>query len=241
MKQIWILALLAAILTGCSQPADTNMAPDAGASGDTAATSASATSAEPAPKENTPVESSTEEAAAQVKDGEEVGVLETAKGTIIVRFFPDKAPKHVERFKMLAKKGFYDGTRFHRCIPGFMIQGGDPLTKDLSKSAMWGTGGYEENGVEKNVPAEFNARTHSRGILSAARSSDPNSASSQFFLMHQNTPQLDGQYSVYGQIIKGQNVVDEIVKTGDPNNNGAVVPSEAIVLKSVKIEKWPVK
>jgi cyclophilin family peptidyl-prolyl cis-trans isomerase len=144
---------------------------------------------------------------------------------------------------MLAKKGFYDGTRFHRCMDNFMIQGGDPNSKDLGKSSAWGTGGYVENGKEVNIPAEFNDIKHVRGVLSAARSADPNSASSQFFIMQADNAGLDGQYSAWGRVITGLNVVDEIVKTGDPNPqaNGAVKPSEAILLKSVKIEKWPIK
>ena len=180
--------------------------------------------------------------APSVKDGEEVGVIDTAKGQIIVKFFPEKAPKHVAQFKKLANEKFWDGTRFHRCIPGFMIQGGDPNSKDLSKAGMWGTGGYMKNGKEVNVPAEFNDISHKRGVLSAARSQDPDSASSQFFLMHQDSTFLDGNYSAYGQIVKGIDVVDEIVKTGNAQNNGSIDdPKDAVVVKSIRIAKWPVK
>ena len=169
------------------------------------------------------------------KDGDEVAILDTGDGVIIVKFFPDKAPKHVENFKTLAKKGFYDGTKFHRTIPGFMIQGGDPLTKDDSKKSMWGTGdpGYK-------VKAEFNDTKHTPGILSAARSNDPDSAGSQFFLMHGDADFLDGKYTVYGQVVKGMDVIDKIVNrpnSGPPSNSAL----EPVTLKSVKIEKWPIK
>ncbi len=175
------------------------------------------------------------------KDGDEVAVLETAKGKIIVMFYPEVAPKHVENFKSLVKEGFYDGTRFHRCIPGFMIQGGDPKSKDLSLSAEWGTGGkMNPDGSERNVDFEGgNLLKHTRGVLSAARSSDPNSASSQFFLMHQAYPSLDGEYSAFGKIVSGIEVVDEIVQTGAQSEK---VPSDkAVVLKKATLAKWPVK
>jgi peptidyl-prolyl cis-trans isomerase B (cyclophilin B) len=230
---------------GCAkEPEPTGSAPETTTgttTGDTSATTdgnAGATTGETDP---TPPAQDTTYKAPAVKDGEEVGVIDTEKGQIIVKFFPDKAPKHVERFKMLANKHFWDGIRFHRCIAGMMIQGGDPKTKDLSKAAEWGTGGYEENGKEVTLKAEFNDTPHTRGILSAARTSDPDTASSQFFLMHQAYPSLDHQYTVYGQIVKGIEVVDEIVKTGDPNDNGAVVPTEAVVVKTIRIAKWPVK
>lgn len=178
------------------------------------------------------------------KDGEDVAVLDTSAGKIVLMFYPSKAPKHVENFMNLAKKGFYNGTRFHRCMPGFMIQGGDPLSKDMSKSAMWGTGGNKDaSGKEVNIAAEFNDVSHTRGILSAARSSDPNSASSQFFIMVADNTGLDGQYSVFGKAVSGMDVVDKIVASGnpDPAANGAVDPAKAYVLKSVTITKWPVK
>lgn len=177
------------------------------------------------------------------KDGDEVGVFETEKGKIVFMFFPDKAPKHVAQMKKLLKNGFYTGTRFHRCMNNFMVQGGDPNSKDLAKSGMWGTGGYVENGKEVNIPAEFTDIKHYRGVCSAARSPDPNSASSQFFLMQANYHSLDGQYSAWGQILSGMDAVDKIVLTGDPNPqaNGAVEPSAAIVITKASLEKWPVK
>ncbi|MDI9638593.1 peptidylprolyl isomerase [Kamptonema cortianum] len=180
---------------------------------------------------------------AEPTEGEEVAVLETESGKIVVMFYPDVAPKHVENFKSLVSSGFYDGTRFHRCMPGFMIQGGDPKTKDVALQHEWGTGGNMVDGKEKTIPAEFNSISHERGILSMARSNDPNSASSQFFLMHQVSPFLDGQYTAFGKVVSGLEVIDRIVATGptDPNLNGTVDPRKAVVLKKATIQKWPVK
>ena len=165
------------------------------------------------------------------KDGDEVAVMETGRGNIVLMFFPDVSPKHVENFKSLAKEGFYDGTRFHRCIEGFMIQGGDPNSKDLKNfargtSAPVGTGGViDEEGNRVTVDAEFNNKLlHKRGVLSMARSSDPNSASSQFFIMHRDASSLDGQYSSFGKVVEGMDVVDMIVKTGDRLDNGSSKP-----------------
>jgi len=134
----------------------------------------------------------------------ELAVLETNLGRIVIEFKPDVAPGHVANFIKLAKSGFYDGVRFHRVIPGFMIQCGDPNTKSGPRS-MHGTGGpgYE-------IDAEFNDITHDRGIVSMARKSDPNSAGSQFFIMHAHRPQLDNQYTVFGEVVEGIAVVDAI-------------------------------
>jgi peptidyl-prolyl cis-trans isomerase B (cyclophilin B) len=146
--------------------------------------------------------------------GEEYAVIETKFGRMVIRFFPDSAPKHVENFKRLAREGFYDGTTFHRVIPGFMIQGGDPNTKDADRSNDgFGGPGY-------NVPAEFNARSHRRGIVSMARGSDPNSAGSQFFIVVSDSTFLDGQYTVFGQVVEGLEVADTIVsRARDGNDN----------------------
>jgi peptidyl-prolyl cis-trans isomerase B (cyclophilin B) len=132
-------------------------------------------------------------------------VIETKFGSIELEFFPQKAPEHVKNFTKLAKAGFYDGTIFHRIIPDFMIQGGDPNTKgeDKSKYGMGGPG-YQ-------LQAEFNDIPHTRGILSMARSRDPNSAGSQFFIMVKTAKHLDGQYTAFGKVVKGMEVVDKIV------------------------------
>lgn len=175
------------------------------------------------------------------KKGDEVAVLETAKGKIVIMFYPDKAPNHVTNFKDLVKSGFYNGTRFHRNIPGFMIQGGDPNSKDLSKFSMWGTGGHVVDGVEKTIKAEFNDIKHVRGVVSMARSMDPDSASSQFFIMHADAPHLDGQYSAFGYVVSGMSAVDEIVKTGDPRKNGETPADKAVVITKASLAKWPIK
>jgi peptidyl-prolyl cis-trans isomerase B (cyclophilin B) len=168
------------------------------------------------------------EAKADAKsDAKEVAVLKTSAGEMVVEFWPEVAPKTVENFKTLARKGFYDGTAFHRVIKGFMIQGGDPLTKDPSKEAMWGTGdpGYK-------IKAEFNDRKHVRGVLSMARSQHPDSAGSQFFICHGVADSLDGKYTAFGKLIKGDDVLEKIAttKTG-PNDR----PLERVTLESVKI------
>ncbi len=133
-------------------------------------------------------------------------VLKTKFGEMEIVFFPELAPKHVESFLTLAKKGYFNGTIFHRVIPGFMIQGGDPNTKDPTKQNTYGTGG-----PGYTVPAEFNKIPHERGILSAARTADPNSAGSQFFIMVARSPNLDGQYTVFGEVVKGIEVADKVV------------------------------
>lgn len=131
--------------------------------------------------------------------------LKTSKGTITVRFFSDLAPNHVKNFIELGEKGYYNGTKFHRVIPGFMIQGGDPNTK-TADSRSWGMGGSG-----KNVKAEFNAKHHARGVLSMARSQDPDSASSQFFICVADAGFLDKQYTAFGEVVKGMEVADAIV------------------------------
>lgn len=164
-----------------------------------------------------------------VNNDKEVAVIETKHGKIVIRFFTELAPKHVESFKSLAKKGFYDGTTFHRVIPGFMIQGGDPVTKEQPDNrAMHGTGGpgYQ-------VPAEFSKTSHKRGILSAARAADPNSAGSQFFICVKDSPFLDGQYTVYGEVIEGMDVADKIV---NEKRDGRDNPMDRVEMK-VKIEE----
>ena len=168
------------------------------------------------------------EATANAKAGEDVAVLKTSLGTIVFRFYEKDAPKHVANFKKLASTGFYDGTTFHRVIPGFMIQGGDPNSKDADRSndGMGGSG--------TNVPAEFNANKHLRGTVSMARAQDPNSASSQFFICVKPTPFLDGQYSVFGQVVEGMDVVDKIVSVPrDARDN----PIDKVVMEKVTIEK----
>ena len=139
-------------------------------------------------------------------------IINTKFGEIEIEFFPDKAPNHVKNFIKLAKSGFYNGTIFHRVIPGFMIQGGDPNTKDLTNKAAYGMGG-----PGYNVNAEFNDVPHKRGIVSMARANDPNSAGSQFFIVVENSNFLDHQYTAFGQVVKGMGVADKIVQ--QPRDN----------------------
>ena len=139
-------------------------------------------------------------------------IIKTNFGNIEVVFFRDKAPKHVENFMALAKSGFYNGTIFHRVIPGFMIQGGDPNTKDPNKQETYGQGGPSQR-----LQSEFNDIPHRRGILSMARTSDPHSAGSQFFIVVKDSNFLDGQYTVFGEVVKGMGVVDKIASL--PRNN----------------------
>ncbi|HXH41591.1 MAG TPA: peptidylprolyl isomerase [Thermoanaerobaculia bacterium] len=162
-----------------------------------------------------------------------VAELHTSAGEIDIRFFPDVAPNHVKNFIDLAEKGFYNGTKFHRVIPGFMIQGGDPNTVSGSPST-WGTGGSG-----KNVAAEFNSISHKRGIVSMARSSDPDSASSQFFIVTSDSTFLDKQYTVFGQVTKGMDIADKIVNAPKgaqdrPNNPTSI---EKIVIRDAKPEE----
>lgn len=162
-----------------------------------------------------------------MSDLNEVAVIETTLGTIEVGFFPDKAPGHVKNFKDLAEKGFYNGTAFHRVIPGFMIQGGDPNSKSQDKSSH-GTGG-----PGYTIDAEFNDTPHNRGVLSMARSQDPNSAGSQFFIVVKDSHFLDGQYTVFGEVLDGMDVADEIVNSPRDGNDN---PDERIEMTTVKIE-----
>ena len=142
-------------------------------------------------------------------------LIETDAGNMTVEFFHDKAPGHAKNFLDLARKGFYDGTRFHRVIEGFMIQGGDPNTKDGGKGP-WGTGGpgYQIN-------AEFNDVHHEKGILSMARSQDPNSAGSQFFVVHGDAGFLDGQYTAFGKVVDDESLATLDSIAGAPVQMGA--------------------
>jgi peptidyl-prolyl cis-trans isomerase B (cyclophilin B) len=157
----------------------------------------------------------------------EVAVIKTTEGEMVVEFWPDVAPGHVENFKKLANGGFYDGTCFHRVIKDFMIQGGDPLTKDPKMEARWGTGdpGYK-------IKAEFNDRHHDRGVLSMARSQDPDSAGSQFFICHGNPHFLDKQYTAFGKVIKGDDVLEKIATTPTRPQDR---PAKRMGVESVKI------
>jgi peptidyl-prolyl cis-trans isomerase B (cyclophilin B) len=162
----------------------------------------------------------------------EVAVIKTSEGEMIAEFWPDVAPKTVENFKKLARSGFYDGTAFHRIVKGFMIQGGDPLTKDPAKESRYGTGdpGYK-------IKAEFNDRSHERGVLSMARSSDPDSAGSQFFICLANVSRLDHQYTTFGKIIKGDDVLGKIgdIEVTMSDSGERSKPTKRVTVESIKI------
>jgi peptidyl-prolyl cis-trans isomerase B (cyclophilin B) len=161
------------------------------------------------------------------KMSETKAVIETKFGNIELSFFPDVAPNHVKNFVDLGKKGFYDGTIFHRVIPGFMIQGGDPNSKNPDKS------NHGMGGPGYTVKAEFNKKPHKRGTLSMARAGHPDTAGSQFFICVADTPFLDGQYTVFGEVVSGMDVADKIVnQPRDPRDN----PNERIEMK-VKISE----
>jgi len=154
-------------------------------------------------------------------------IISTRHGDITLEFLPEVAPNHVNNFIELAKKGFYDGTLFHRVIPDFMIQGGDPNSKNPDKR-LHGTGGSG-----KNVKAEFSKTPHARGVVSMARSASPDSASSQFFIVVADAPHLDNQYSAFGKVSAGLDVVDKIVAEETDHRDNPVEPV-AITVKIVE-------
>ena len=162
----------------------------------------------------------------------EHAIIKTTYGDMTIAFWPDVAPKTVENFKKLANEKFYDGTAFHRIMKGFMIQGGDPLTRDAKKEDEWGTGG-----PGYSIKAEFNERHHGHGVISMARSSDPDSAGSQFFICLGDASSLDHQYTAFGRVIKGGDVLDKIGDTpvtmnrsGEPSK-----PAARVGIESVKV------
>ncbi len=156
--------------------------------------------------------------------GKAIAVIETVHGTIKLEFFDDKAPGHVKNFKDLAGKNFYDGTTFHRVIPGFMIQAGDPNSKTDDRSS------HGSGGPGYTIDAEFNDVKHERGVLSMARSGEPNSAGSQFFICVNDSFFLDGQYTAFGRVIEGMDVADKIVnEPRDSNDN----PKKKMEIKSI--------
>ena len=165
-------------------------------------------------------------------ENNEVAVIKTAHGEMTIAFWPEVAPKTVENFKTLARKGFYDGTAFHRIVKGFMVQGGDPLTKDPKQESRWGTGdpGYK-------FKAEFSEKPHVRGVISMARSSDPHSAGSQFFICLADARFLDKQYTAFGQLIKGDDVLAKLGDTPTTRGSGGENsrPVTRVGVESIKI------
>ena len=167
-----------------------------------------------------------------IKSSNEVAVIKTSEGDMVVQFWTDAASKTIENFKKLARQGFYDGTIFHRIVKGFMIQGGDPNSKDTAKENSYGQGG-----PGYDIKAEFNDHSHDRGVISMARGPDPNSAGSQFFICLAPVHRLDHQYTTFGKLIKGQDVLEkigdiEVTKNsmGEPSK-----PTKRVMIESIKI------
>jgi cyclophilin family peptidyl-prolyl cis-trans isomerase len=223
-----IYALLAVAVTACSPASHVNSETTATQTETVTTSSASATEATVTPPAAPATANEEKKPMSQYEN--KVAELHTSAGEIDIRFFPDVAPNHVKNFIDLAEKGFYNGTKFHRVIPEFMIQGGDPNTISGSPST-WGIGGSG-----KNVNAEFSSVKHKRGIVSMARSADPNSASSQFFIMVAEYPSLDGKYSAFGHVTKGMDVADKIVSAPTSPESRPVNPTtiEKIVIRDAK-------
>lgn len=210
-------ALAGSLLVGCA-PKETTETPV-----EPAATTTTETPKEPelAPLADAP------------SDGDEVIVMDTAQGKIVLMLYPDRAPKTVENFKKLVKDKFYDGIRFHRVIPGFMVQGGDPNSKDVANKAAWGTGG-----PGYTIDDELNDIKHDKGILSMAHAG-PNTGGSQFFIMDGAAPHLDGVHTAFGRVVSGQDVVQKIVTL--PTESDRPVDDKASLVKTVIVATWPVK
>ena len=169
---------------------------------------------------------------APTNSSNEVAVIKTSEGDMVIQFWTDAAPNTVENFKKLAHQGFYDGTTFHRIVKGFMIQGGDPNSKDPAKENSYGQGG-----PGYNIKAEFNNHSHDLGVISMARSQDPDSAGSQFFICLGPVHRLDHQYTTFGKLINGQDVLEKIGEIevtrnsmGEPSK-----PTKRVVIESIKI------
>jgi len=162
----------------------------------------------------------------------EVAVIKTTEGDMVVQFWTDAAPNTIENFKKLARQAVYDGTVFHRIVKGFMIQGGDPISKDPAKEGSYGTGG-----PGYKIKAEFNDHSHERGVISMAREPDPDSAGSQFFICLAPVPRLDHQYTTFGKLIKGDDVLEKIGNTPVIKNNMGELskPTERVAIVKVDI------
>jgi peptidyl-prolyl cis-trans isomerase B (cyclophilin B) len=167
-----------------------------------------------------------------VSTGNEVAVIKTSEGDMVVEFWPDAAPNTIENFKKLARAGFYNGTIFHRIVKAFMIQGGDPNSKDPSKENRYG-----EGGPGYKIKAEFNDHSHERGVISMAREPDPDSAGSQFFICLSPVPRLDHQYTTFGKLIKGDDVLGKIGDTPVSRNSMGEMskPTKRVTIEKIDI------
>ena len=167
-----------------------------------------------------------------MKTSNEVAVIKTSEGDMVVQIWSDAAPKTIENFKKLARSGFYNGTIFHRIVKGFMIQGGDPNSKDPAKEDSYGAGG-----PGYKIKAEFNDHPHERGVISMAREPDPDTAGSQFFICLAPVHRLDRQYTTFGKLIKGDDVLEKIGDTPvERNSQGEVSkPTNRVVINKIEI------
>jgi peptidyl-prolyl cis-trans isomerase B (cyclophilin B) len=167
-----------------------------------------------------------------VNTSNEVAVIKTSEGDMVVQFWTDAAPNTIDNFKKLARAGFYNGTIFHRIVKGFMAQGGDPNTKDPGKENSYGTGG-----PGYKIKAEFNDHPHERGVISMAREPDPDSAGSQFFICLGPVRQLDHQYTTFGKLIKGDDVLGKIGNTPVERNSMGEnsKPTKRVVINKIDI------
>ena len=231
MKKVKILKMMAALLssammmTACGGEGSAPVA----ATGSDPEPAASETAAEPAATEAAEATESTEEAEPAEGGLHHVTITVKDYGTIELELDAEAAPITVQNFLDLAGQGFYDGLTFHRIISGFMIQGGDPLGNGTGGSDKEIVGEFSENGYENNI-------SHKRGVISMARSMDPNSASSQFFIVHADADFLDGQYAGFGHVTSGMEVVDKICEDARPiDNNGTIPKDKQPVIESVKV------
>lgn len=221
---IWMVMLAGWLLTGCGSSSNATTEADKKPESQKDSTTVQATN-------TTAAAASTAATPASVNTNtNEVAVIKTAQGEMVIEFWPDVAPKTVENFKKLAAKGFYDGTAFHRIIKGFMIQGGDPLSKTDDPNVGTGGPGYQ-------IKAEFNERSHQRGVLSMARSRNPDSAGSQFFICLGDASFLDRQYTAFGKVIKGDDVLGKLGDTpvADGGQGEKSRPVQRVGVESIKI------
>lgn len=172
------------------------------------------------------------EESASVNTSNEVAVIKTSEGEMVVQFWSDAAPNTIENFKKLARSGFYNGTIFHRIVKNFMIQGGDPNSKDPAKENRCG-----EGGPGYKIKAEFSDHSHERGVISMAREPDPDSAGSQFFICLASVPRLDHQYTTFGKLIKGDDVLGKIGATPVARNSMGEMskPTKRVVIEKIGI------
>ena len=227
---------MAVALAACAQNGGDAAGTTATATETTATAATETTNTSPATETTSSATTTAPQEQAMTSYENKVAEIHTSAGEIDIRFFPDVAPNHVKNFLDLAQQGFYDGTKFHRVIPNFMIQGGDPNTK-AGNPNLWGTGGSG-----KNINAEFNTISHKRGIVSMARSNDPNSASSQFFIVVADSPFLDRNYTVFGQVTKGMDIADTIVaapKGANDRPNNPTTIDKIVIRDAREDEKGP--